>query len=51
MNTYGKTFNIIANIVLVILSLSCVIPLILLLTSSFTSESALMQYGYTLFPK
>lgn len=40
-----------AIIVLTILSLFCVIPLLLVITSSFTSEKALYTYGYSLFPR
>lgn len=40
-----------AIIVLTILSLFCVVPLLLVITSSFTSEKALYTYGYSLFPQ
>ena len=50
MNLSGKRFNIIANIVLVLLSLSCVLPILLLLSSSLTSEAALMKNGYSFIP-
>lgn len=40
-----------AIIVLTILSLFCVVPLLLVITSSFTSEKALYTYGYSLFPR
>ena len=39
-----------ALIILILLSLLCVVPLILVVTSSFTSEKALYLYGYSLFP-
>ena len=51
MNIAGKKINIAANIILTILCLSCVLPLLLLLTSSFASETSLMRGGYTFFPK
>ncbi len=37
-------------IILTLLSLLCVVPLLLVITSSFTSERALYAYGYSLFP-
>ena len=51
MNLAGRKINIAANIVLTLLCLSCILPLLLLLTSSFASESSLMRGGYTFFPK
>lgn len=39
-----------ALIVMIVLSLFCIIPLLLVVTSSFTSEKALYAYGYSLFP-
>ena len=50
MNLSGKRFNIFANLVLIILSLSCVLPIFLLLSSSLTSEAALMENGYAFIP-
>ncbi len=51
MSFYGKRFSIFANVVLIILSLTCVLPLILLVTSSLTSENALTHYGYAFWPR
>lgn len=51
MGLYGKGFSRAANIVLVILSLACVLPLILLLTSSFASEQSLLENGYSFWPR
>ncbi|HPF88543.1 MAG TPA: carbohydrate ABC transporter permease [Candidatus Limiplasma sp.] len=51
MSFYGKRFSVFANIVLILLSLTCVLPLLLLLTSSLTSEDSLMHYGYSLWPR
>lgn len=50
MNLSGKRFSIFSNLVLVILSLSCILPILLLLSSSFTSETALMKHGYSFIP-
>lgn len=51
MNLAGRKMNIFSNIVLVILCLTCILPLLLLVTSSFASENSLMRGGYTFFPK
>ncbi len=51
MNTYDKKFEALANVVLAILCLTCVVPLLLLIMSSLTSEDALMHNGYALFPQ
>lgn len=51
MDTKMTGFRIFSNIVLILLSLSCLIPFILLITSSLSSETSLIRYGYSLFPK
>lgn len=43
--------SIISYVVVGIIGLVCVIPFIILLVSSFTSEHYIINYGYTLFPK
>jgi putative aldouronate transport system permease protein len=50
MTISGKRFGIFANLVLFLLSLSCVLPLLLLVMSSVTSEGVLLHNGYSLFP-
>ncbi|HHV12474.1 MAG TPA: carbohydrate ABC transporter permease [Clostridiales bacterium] len=45
-----KVFQMIINVVLMILALLAIIPFILLLSSSFTSEKALLAQGYQFFP-
>ena len=47
----GKGFRIFANIFLVFLTLSAVLPFVLLVMSSVTSEEAIMRYGYSFFPR
>lgn len=47
---YSKTAQRVAIVVFILLSLVCVVPLLLVVTSSFTSEKALYSYGYSLFP-
>lgn len=51
MGIAEKKFNIFSNVVMMILCLTCVLPIVLLVMSSFTSEAALTQYGYSFFPK
>lgn len=46
----SKALERVALIVLIVLSLFCIVPLLLVVTSSFTSEKALYTYGYSLFP-
>ena len=41
----------ISTIILIILSIACVLPVILLVMSSITAESALLKNGYSFFPK
>lgn len=41
----------IAHIILIVAALAALIPFALIILASFTTESALIQYGYSLFPK
>ena len=50
MGQYNKKLRIIANVVLFIMTLLCIVPLILLVVSSFTAEEVLVQNGYSVFP-
>ena len=47
----NKGFQIGAHIVMIILSLCCIFPFLLLIVSSITDEQELIRNGYTLFPK
>lgn len=47
----GRGFRIFANIVLIFLTLSTVLPFILLVVSSITSEEAIMRDGYSFIPR
>ena len=47
----SKILNIFVTLFLVILVIVCVIPFWLLFVNSFTSETYLIQHGYSLFPK
>lgn len=46
-----KVFIIVAYIFVVIVSLCGVVPFIVMLSGSFTSEARIINYGYSLFPK
>ncbi len=46
-----KRFQILGNIIMIIMSLMAIIPLLLLLISSFTDDSALVRNGYSFFPE
>ena len=47
----NKSFQVGANIVMVILSLCCIFPFVLLIISSLTDETELIRNGYSLFPR
>lgn len=46
----NKRFQIISNIIMILVSISCIMPFILLIVSSFTDESAILKNGYSFFP-
>lgn len=46
-----KRFQILINIILIILTLLAVLPFILLLSSSFTDDVTLQQMGYNFWPR
>lgn len=47
----SKGFAVFFNVLLIFLVLACLIPFWLLIVSSFTSESYLVQHGYSMMPK
>jgi len=47
----SKVFNVFVNLLLAALIAACIIPFWLLFVSSVTSESYLIQHGYSLMPK
>jgi putative aldouronate transport system permease protein len=51
MTQKDKTFQIVGNIVLMLLTLFCIIPFILLIVSSITDELSLMRNGYSFIPE
>ncbi len=44
-------FSIIGYLMIISVAILCVLPFILVVSGSFTKESAIYQYGYTLIPK
>lgn len=52
MNTReNRTVRTIAHVVLILLSLACILPFILMIMSSFTAENDIVRYGYTFLPR
>ena len=47
----NKLFQIAAGLLMLALVLSCILPLIMLLASSFSSEEQLLTKGYSFFPQ
>ena len=47
----NKAFQIIAHVVLALLSFFALFPFLLLIMASITEENTLAMYGYTIFPK
>ncbi|WP_027295727.1 carbohydrate ABC transporter permease [Robinsoniella sp. KNHs210] len=46
-----KTYNIIPHIVLIFVALACLLPLVLVISASFTSDAEIAKYGYAFIPK
>lgn len=49
--TESKSFNRVATIILTFLVIVTLLPIVLLVIASFTKEQALIQNGYSFFPK
>jgi len=47
----SKTFQTIANAVMILLVLFCLVPFALLIVSSITKETSLVKYGYSFIPR
>lgn len=47
----GKTFQVAANLIMIVLTLFCLLPFLLLIISSITQENALVRNGYSFFPE
>lgn len=46
-----NAFDVGMQIILVLFALLCLIPFVLLIVSSFASETSIMKYGYSFWPK
>ncbi len=46
-----SVLTIILHIILILLSLSCIVPILFLVSISLSSEQSIVQYGYTFIPK
>jgi putative aldouronate transport system permease protein len=46
-----KSSNLIIHLILLILSIMALVPFLMLISASFSSEIAIGKYGYTLFPQ
>jgi putative aldouronate transport system permease protein len=43
--------NVIFNVIMVVLALVCIVPMLLVVSISFSTEDSLREYGYRLVPK
>lgn len=50
-NREGRAFDVIGNAIMIGLTVSALLPIVLLTVSSFTSNAALLRDGYSFFPK
>jgi len=46
-----RFFRIIAFIIIISIAIICLLPVLLVISGSFTSESSIIKYGYSLIPK
>lgn len=51
LNRIKKSTNIIFNIIFILLSLLCILPVIFVFIISITSEASLTEYGYQIIPR
>ena len=42
--------NIVINVIMIVISLACLVPILLIYVSSFTAETAIRANGFSLFP-
>jgi putative aldouronate transport system permease protein len=47
----SRPTNVLFNILMIILSLICIIPIVFIISISFSEEASLQEYGYRLLPK
>ncbi|CAN7243289.1 carbohydrate ABC transporter permease [Paenibacillus sp. LjRoot153] len=51
MNNENRVWQWAAHLVMILFSISCLLPFVLLTMSSITDEKTILQNGYSLFPK
>lgn len=51
LNRISNPTNALFNLIFLIISLTCIIPIILVVSISFTAESSIQEYGYSLLPR
>ena len=51
MKKNQRMIQVIAHIIMIVISVLCLFPLLLMLMGSFTDEAVLKINGYTLFPE
>lgn len=51
MTKHDRGFQLIANAVMILLALFCILPFLLILISSLTTEDSLVRNGYSFFPE
>lgn len=47
----SRPVNVLLNILFIVICITCVYPFLLVISTSFNSEAAIAQYGYTAWPK
>lgn len=50
-NRISNTSNVLLNIIFIMMSLTCVIPVLLVVAISFSAEQSITEYGYRFIPK
>ncbi len=50
-NRISNTSNVILNIIFIIMSLTCIIPVLLVVAISLSAEQSITEYGYRFIPK
>lgn len=50
-NRISNTSNVILNVIFLIMSLTCIIPILLVVAISFSAEQSITEYGYRFIPK
>lgn len=50
-STSDRSITVLGHIVLAAVSIACIVPFLLLIMTSITDNTALIQYGYRLFPQ